>query len=66
MKTWLGMGAGMWTAENCGRYVRGQLRYPCDLTDEEWALVEPLIPPAKPGGNRRRVHVREVVLRLER
>jgi len=35
--------------------------YPCDLTDEEWALAEPLIPPAKPGGNRRRVNVREVV-----
>ena len=51
----------MWTAENRGRYDRGQLRYPCDLTDEEWALVEPLIPPAKPGGNRRRVNVREVV-----
>jgi transposase len=51
----------MWTAENRGRYDRGELRYPCDLTDEEWALVEPLIPPAKPGGNRRRVNVREVV-----
>ena len=51
----------MWTAENRGHYDRGRLRYPCDLTDEEWALVEPRIPPAKPGGNRRRVDVREVV-----
>ena len=30
-----------------------ELRYPSDLTDEEWALSEPLIPPAKRGGNRR-------------
>ena len=29
--------------------------------DEEWALVEPLIPPARRGGNRRHVVVREVV-----
>ena len=39
----------------------GGLRYPSDLTDEEWALVEPLIAPAKRGGNRRHVVVREVV-----
>jgi transposase len=37
------------------------LRYPSDLTDGEWALVEPLIPPAKRGGNRRTVNVRKVV-----
>jgi transposase len=37
------------------------LRYPSDLTDKQWALVEPLIPPAKRGGNRRTVNVREVV-----
>ena len=35
--------------------------YPSDLTDEEWALVEPLIAPAKRGGNKRTVDVREVV-----
>ncbi len=51
----------MWTSENCGRYERSRLRYPSDLTDEEWALVEPLIPPARRGGNRRTVNVREVV-----
>jgi len=33
----------MWTKENRGRYDRSRLRYPSDLTDEEWALVEPLI-----------------------
>ena len=34
----------MWTTENRGR-DRDRLRYPSDLTDEEWKLVEPLIPP---------------------
>jgi transposase len=40
---------------------RGKLRYPSDLTDEEWAHVAPLIPPAKRGGNKRTVDVREVL-----
>jgi transposase len=43
------------------RYDRDKLRYPSGLTDEEWSLVEPLIPPAKRGGRRREVVVREVV-----
>src|SRR6266542_1876148 len=51
----------MWTNENRCRYDRRQLRYPSDLTDEEWALVEPLIPSAKRGGNKRHVNVREVI-----
>jgi transposase len=51
----------MWTTKNRGRYDRRKLRYPSDLTDEEWTHVEPVIPPAKVGGNRRRVNVREVV-----
>jgi transposase len=51
----------MWTKENRGRYDRSQLRYPSDLTDEEWALVKPLIPPAKRGGNRRHVDERAIV-----
>ena len=51
----------MWTMENRGRYDRSKLRYPSDLSDEEWALTGPLIPPAKRGGNRRTVNAREVV-----
>jgi len=43
----------MWTTENRGRYDRRKLRYPSDLTDEEWKLVEPLIPPGKRGGGKR-------------
>src|SRR2546428_6283258 len=51
----------MWTAQNRGRYDRSKLRYPSDLTGDEWALVEPLIPPARRGGNKRHVDVREVM-----
>jgi hypothetical protein len=40
----------MSTPENRARYDRSRLRYPSDLTDQEWALIEPLIPPAKRGG----------------
>jgi transposase len=50
----------MWTVEHRPRYNRDKLRYPSDLTDEEWAHIEPLIPPAKPGGGKRRVDIREV------
>jgi transposase len=51
----------MWTVENRARYDRSRLRYPSDLTDDEWALVKPEIPRAKRGGNKRTVDVREVV-----
>jgi len=51
----------MWTNENRGRYDRSKLRYPSDLTDEEWAFLAPVIPPAKRGGGKRTVSVREVV-----
>jgi transposase len=51
----------MWTRENRPRYDRTGLRYPSDLTDAEWALVEPLVPPAKRGGRRREVVVRDVL-----
>ena len=51
----------MWTNENRARYDRSRLRYPSDLTDAEWGHVKPLIPPAKRGGRRREVNVREVL-----
>src|SRR5260221_8198299 len=51
----------MWTSKNRARYDRSKLRYPSDLTDDEWRLVEPLIPPGKPGGGKRTVNMREVV-----
>ena len=37
------------------------MRYPSDLSDAEWALVGPLIPPARRGGRPRDVNVREVL-----
>jgi transposase len=51
----------MWTNENRGRYDRSKQRYPSDLTDGEWAIIGPLIPPAKRGGNKQTVKVRDVV-----
>ena len=56
----------MWTTENRARYDRRRLRYPSDLTDAEWALIAPLIPPAKRGGNKRTVAERDVVSRETR
>ena len=38
-----------------------QPRYPTDLTDEQWALVESLLPPAKHGGRPRTVDLRLVL-----
>lgn len=35
--------------------------YPSDLSDEQWELLQPLIPPAKSGGRPRTVDMREVV-----
>src|SRR3990172_2935800 len=35
--------------------------YPSDVTDAEWKVLEPLLPPAKPGGNVRRVNMREII-----
>src|SRR5437762_1000313 len=45
---------------HCAAYRHG-LRYPSDLTDAEWTLVEPMIPPARRGGRSRDVNVREVL-----
>jgi transposase len=50
----------MWTSENRCQYERQGLRYPSDLTDAEWALVEPHIRPAKRGGRPRTTDMREV------
>jgi transposase len=51
----------MWTPDHRRAADRRGLRYPSDLTDAEWALVAPVIPPAKRGGRRRSVDVREVL-----
>jgi transposase len=51
----------MWTVEQRQAHDHAGLRYPSDLTDAEWALVEPLIPPARRGGRKRTVDVRAVL-----
>src|SRR5262245_21947227 len=51
----------MWTADHRRAADRRGLRYPSDLTDAEWVLVEPTIPPAKRGGRPRDANVREVL-----
>ena len=50
------------TAKSVRRRAKMARRaYPSDLTDPEWIILEPLIPPAKTGGRNRTVEMREVV-----
>ena len=35
--------------------------YPSDLTDPQWAILQPLIPPARPGGRPRKTDMRAVL-----
>src|SRR5256885_10728513 len=51
----------MWKPEHRRAADRHGSRYPSDLSDSEWALIEAAIPPAKRGGRRREVNVREVL-----
>ncbi len=54
----------MWTEQTRGRMARiaqKTKRYPSDLTDEEWARIEPLIPKASRRGRRRGVDFREII-----
>ncbi len=51
----------MWKPEHRVAADRRGLRYPSDLTDAEWALIGPMIPPAKRGGRKRTVDVCEVL-----
>lgn len=49
----------MWTTENRSKYNRDHLRYPSDVTDEEWAHIAPLIPAAKRGRRKRETDMRQ-------
>ena len=51
----------MWKPEHRVAARRVGQRYDSDLSDAEWALIAPLIPPAKRGGGKRTVNVREVL-----
>ncbi|ABC92956.1 MULTISPECIES: IS5-like element ISRel20 family transposase [Rhizobium] len=49
-----------WTAIARREHNRDVLRFPSDLKDREWALIKPLIPPARRGGRRRTTNMRSV------
>ena len=51
----------MWTETTRRQYRREDLRYASDMTDAEWALIEPHLPAAKPLGRPRCVPLRGVV-----
>ena len=51
----------MWTDSARRRYERRGVRCATDLTDPEFALIEPCLPPPKPGGRRRTTSLREVL-----
>jgi transposase len=51
----------MWTETTRRQYRREDLRYASDMTDAEWALIEPHLPAAKRLGRPRRVPLRAVV-----
>src|SRR6202162_2962070 len=51
----------MWKSEDRRKYKSDTLRYPSDLTDDEWSHSEPIMPPAKRGGRKRSVEPRDIV-----
>ena len=51
----------MWTEITRRQHSRAGLRYPSDLRDAEWCLIEPLFPPARRGGRPRATDLREVL-----
>ena len=51
----------MWTASARHQYRRTGGRYATDVTDAEFALIEPLLPAARRGGRRRTTVLREVL-----
>src|SRR5258708_22587372 len=54
----------MWTPATRGRMAeieKKTKRYPTDLTDEEWARIEPFLPGAAKSGRPARTDLREVL-----
>ncbi len=50
----------MWTATSRAQHSRAGLRFSSDLTDAEWAVLQPLLPPRPPVGRRPSWPVREI------
>lgn len=51
----------VWTARNRGRYDRRGQRYSSDLNDEEWVVLQPLLPVPSGSGRPRRYSLREIM-----
>lgn len=50
-----------WTETARRDYARRGRRYSSDLTDPEWAIISPLLPPARPTGRPRTTDLRAVM-----
>jgi transposase len=51
----------MWTEQHRQVYRREGGRFPSDMTDAEWSVIEPLVPAAKPGGRPRKTEMRAAI-----
>jgi len=51
----------VWTETTRTRYERHSGRYASDLTDQEWELVAPFVPPPRTTGRPRVTQMREVM-----
>ena len=58
---WITESVMTWTEENRGRYDRRGQRYPSDMTNEEWIVLEPLLPVPQGKGRPRRYALREIM-----
>src|SRR5262244_3115579 len=54
-------GRNMWTEITRPKYERKEQRYASDVTDGEWAVIEPQLPGKRPLGRPREVELRAVV-----
>ena len=50
-----------WTDTARRQHMRNEPRYPSDLRDGEWALIEPMFPSARSGGRPRTTSQRAVM-----
>ena len=54
-------GLPMWTKEARIRHAPREKRYPSDVTDAEWAIIAPIIPPPRQGGRHRETDMRDAM-----
>jgi len=51
----------MWTKEARIRHTPREVRYPSDVTDAEWTIIAPMVPPPRQGGRHRETDMRDVM-----